>query len=142
VEEAVSRDRFDEIIGCDIEARLGLAKPLFLYDFPSSKAALARLKPGSPNIAERFELYIGGIELCNAFTELTDPVEQRGRFEKELEYRGTAGKDITPMPEKFLSALEFMPEAAGNALGIDRLVMLFADTMKIDDVTAFTPEEL
>ncbi len=142
VEEAISTGRFDEIVGCDIEPHLGLEKPLFLFDFPSSKAALSRLKPGSPQIAERFELYMGGIELCNAFTELNDPKEQRSRFEKEIGCRQTAGKRITPMPEKFLRTLEFMPQAAGNALGVDRLVMLFADTKKIDDVVAFTPEEL
>jgi lysyl-tRNA synthetase class 2 len=82
------------------------------------------------------------LELCNAFTELTDPTEQRLRFEEELKMRRLAGKSVAPMPEKFLSALKEMPAAAGNALGIDRLVMLFADTMEIDDVVAFTPEEL
>ena len=83
LEEAISTGRFDEIMGCDLEPRLGLGKPLFLYDFPAQMAALSRLKPGNPDIAERFELYMGGIELCNAFTELTDPVEQRSRFENE-----------------------------------------------------------
>ena len=142
VEEALSTGQFDEIVGCDIEPCLGLEKPLFVYDFPASQAALSRLKPGSPHIAERFELYMGGIELCNAFTELNDPVEQRRRFEKELDQRLSDGNRVSPIPEKFLEALAFMPPAAGNALGIDRLVMLFADTVKIDDVVAFTPEEL
>ncbi|MDM8549034.1 EF-P lysine aminoacylase EpmA [Desulfobacterales bacterium HSG2] len=139
---ALLQDRFDEVIACEIEPRIGQKKPLFLYDYPAVHGALARLKPDNPLLAERFELYINGLELCNAFTELTDPEEQRKRFEKEQDYRNTSGKQPYPMPEKFLESLEFMPSASGNALGIDRLVMLFADSAKIDDVAAFTPEEL
>ncbi len=140
--EALANNTFDEIMGCDIEPCLGLDKPLFLYDYPASKAALSRLKPDNTALAERFELYIGGVELCNAFTELTDPVEQKKRFEAEQQYRASLGKPVTPMPEKFLNALLSMPPAAGNALGLDRLVMIFTDTAAIDDVIAFTPEEL
>ena len=142
METALAADRFDEIMGCDIEPRLGIKKPVFLYDYPASKAALSRLKPDNPDLAERFELYIGGIELCNAFTELTDPLEQRKRFEDELAFRKAAGKPSCPIPERFLTALATMPPSAGNALGLDRLVMIFADTPTIDDVLAFTPEEL
>jgi len=80
--------------------------------------------------------------LCNAFTELNDSKEQRKKFEIEQNKRHSLGKRAYPMPEKFLESLKFMPAASGNALGIDRLVMLFADTTKIDDVVAFTPEEL
>lgn len=140
--QSLSNDSFDEIMGCDIEPNLGLDRPLFLYDYPASKAALARLKPDDPTLAERFELYIGGIELCNAFTELTDPIEQKDRFEAEQQYRKTLGKPTYPMPHKFLEALASMPPAAGNALGLDRLVMILTDTDNIDDVIAFTPEEL
>jgi lysyl-tRNA synthetase class 2 len=103
---------------------------------------LARLKSSNRRLAERFELYIGGLELCNAFTELNDANEQRARFDAERESRGQAGLTVYPMPQRFLEALKEMPNAAGNALGIDRLVMLFADTTEIDDVVAFTPEEL
>ena len=142
VEEALKENRFDEVMGLDIEPQLGIDKPVFLYDYPAACGALARLKPEDCRLAERFELYIGGLELCNAFTELTDPTEQRLRFEEERKMRRLAGKSVTPMPAKFLSALKEMPAAAGNALGIDRLVMLFADTTEIDDVVAFTPEEL
>jgi lysyl-tRNA synthetase class 2 len=85
---------------------------------------------------------MAGVELCNGFSELTDAAEQRDRFEKEQRLRRSLNKPVYPMPEKFLEALNDMPDAAGNALGIDRLVMLFADTDKIDDVVAFTPEEL
>ncbi len=87
-------------------------------------------------------MYIDGLELCNAFSELTDPLEQRSRFEKELKQRSLSEKPVYPMPEKFLDSLEHMPEASGNALGIDRLVMLLTGSDVIDDVVAFTPEEL
>lgn len=142
METALLQNRFDEVIACEIEPHLGKGKPLFLYDYPAACGSLARLKPENPLLAERFELYINGLELCNAFTELTDPDEQRKRFEEEQNYRSRAGKDPYPMPEKFLKSLEFMPGASGNALGIDRLVMLLTGSATIDNVTAFTPEEL
>ncbi len=147
IEDALKKDssgvdKFDEVIGIEIEPKLGRKKPVFLYDYPASRGALSRLKPDDPTLSQRFELYIAGIELCNGFTELTDQKEQEIRFEKELDMRKKLKKDIYPMPEKFLKELGEMPEAAGNALGIDRLVMLFADVVKIDDVAAFTPEEL
>ncbi len=141
-ETALSQDCFDEVIAFEIEPHLGRGKPLFLYDYPAPCAALARLKPENPRLAERFELYICGMELCNAFTELTDSAEQRMRFEKELKFRSGCGKTAYPMPEKFLECLKYMPEASGNALGIDRLAMLLTDSARIDEVTAFTPEEL
>ncbi len=141
VDKALSDDRFDETIA-EIEPALGQSAPIFLYDYPASCGALAKLKTGNSSIAERFELYICGLELCNGFTELTDPKEQRARFEKELSFRKKAGKKEYPMPEKFLESLSCMPDSSGNALGLDRLVMLFADTGRIDDVVAFTPEEL
>ena len=142
LEKALAADGFDEIISCEIEPNLGWERPVFLYDYPRSKASLAKCKQGDQQTAERFEMYIGGIELCNAFSELTDPTEQRMRFEADRQERQLAGKTNYPMPEKFLSALSAMPEAAGCALGIDRLVMLFADVTDIDDVVSFIPEEL
>ncbi|NNF97987.1 MAG: EF-P lysine aminoacylase GenX [Desulfobacteraceae bacterium] len=140
--EALLNDRFDEVMGIQIEPRLGCDKPVFLYNYPAQCGALARLKTDDPAVAERFELYIAGLELCNGFSELTDPAEQRSRFEYELKVRQAAGKADIPLPEKFLASLKDMPEATGNALGMDRLVMLFTDTSHIDDVVAFTPEEL
>jgi len=142
LESALSKGLFEELMTSEIEPKLGKTRPVFLCDYPASFAPLAITKPDKPSLAQRFKLYIAGLELCNAYTELTDPVEQRNRFEIERKKRQDLGKKAYPMPEKFLEALEFMPEASGNALGIDRLVMLFADTVKIDDVVAFTPEEL
>lgn len=139
---ALERGQFDEIMVEKIEPNLAQTRPVFLYDYPASRAALARLQPQDSRFAERFELYIGGLEICNAFSELTDPVEQRKRFECETDHRRKSGKPVYPMPEKFLAALGNMPPAAGNALGIDRLVMLFSDSKQIDDVVAFAPEEL
>jgi lysyl-tRNA synthetase class 2 len=140
LDHALAKEQFDRVMALDIEPNLGLQKPVFLYDYPASQAALARLKSGNPKLAQRFELYIAGVELCNGFTELIDPVEQRSRFENERCGRKKRGQRIYPLPEAFLNALSHMPEAAGNALGIDRLVMLFADTARIDDVVAFPTE--
>jgi elongation factor P--(R)-beta-lysine ligase len=140
--EALDAGLFDEIMVERIEPRLGLTRPTFIYDYPAGLAALARLKRGDPTVAERFELYIGGLEIANAFSELTDPVEQRRRFEAEALERAKLGKAAYPVPEKFLAALSGMPESAGIALGLDRLVMVLLDAGSIDEVVAFTPEEL
>ncbi len=142
MDEALKTDGFDEVMALEIEPNLGDPRPVFLIDYPIQHGALARQKSRDSKLAERFELYIAGIELCNGFSELTDATVQRKRFEEELRTRRTLGKPDYPIPEPFLEALVDMPEAAGNALGIDRLVMLFADTDNIDDVVAFTPEEL
>jgi lysyl-tRNA synthetase class 2 len=134
--------RFDEILSFEIEPSIGFPKPVFLYRYPSPLGALARLSVDAPGYAERFELYVAGIELANAFSELTDPVEQTARFEKELVQRKEQGKAVTPMPEKFLRSLPFMPESAGIALGVDRLVMLLSNQKEIDSVVSFAPEDL
>ncbi len=141
-EEALVQGRFDEVMGIEIEPNLGRERPIFLTDYPAEKASLARLKPGQPEVAERFELYIGGLELCNGFSELNDAAEQRRRFAAEREMIRKAGGAVYPFPEKFLEALAHLPPCAGNALGVDRLVMLFCDAVAIDEVVAFTPEEL
>jgi lysyl-tRNA synthetase class 2 len=142
LERAMESGRFDEILAFEIEPSLGFPKPVFLYHYPSALAALARLSQGAPGYAERFELYVAGVELANAFSELTDPVEQKARFEKELAKRDEQGKTVYPMPEKFLRTLPFMPKSAGIALGVDRLVMLLSNQKEIDPVVSFTPEEL
>ncbi|MBN2061206.1 MAG: EF-P lysine aminoacylase GenX [Deltaproteobacteria bacterium] len=141
VEEAIHLDRFDEIIVDEIEPRLKGPRPVFLYDYPQSLAAFARLSKDS-KWAERFELYMGGLEIANAFSELTDAREQRIRFEKEIERRKKLGKKGYPIPEKFLEDLPNMSPAAGIALGIDRLIMLLCDKAEIDKVVTFIPEEL
>lgn len=142
LDAALAAGRFDEIIAFEIEPRLGLTRPTFLIEYPAALAALARKKPGDPQVAERFELYIAGLELANAFSELTDPVEQRQRFVHEEADRRAAGKPPYPIPETFLRELATMPDAAGIALGVDRLVMLLTGAESIDQVVAFTPEEL
>jgi len=142
LEQSLEMDRFDEVVALEIEPRLGFQRPVFLYDYPAALGSLARLRGDDPTVAERFELYIAGMELCNAFTELTDPAAQRVRFEKEEALRRAAGRTPYPSPEPFLEALPHMPASSGNALGVDRLAMLLADAGAIDQVVAFTPESL
>jgi lysyl-tRNA synthetase class 2 len=140
--EALRTDCFDEIMACHIEPALGLVKPTFIYDYPLHPGCLARAKKDDPTLTERFELYIGGLELANAFSELTDAEEQRRRFQTAERERSALGKLAYPVAEKFLTALSSMPEAAGIALGIDRLAMILMDRPAIDDVVAFAPEDL
>ncbi len=121
-----------------VEPRLGQPKPTILYDYPVSMAALARRKPGNPLWAERFELYIAGLELANAFSELTDPTEQRKRFESEQRLRAVLERPLYPIDEDLLAALSRMPPSAGIALGVDRLAMLFCDAPAIQEVVAFS----
>ena len=142
VTEALEKNLFDEIMVQDIEPNLGVEKPTFIYDYPAERGALARLKKEDPTVAERFELYIGGLELANGFSELVDSKEQRKRFHAENKNRQSLGKRIYSMPDKFLAELDDMPPSAGIALGVDRLVMVFLDSETIDEVVAFTPEEL
>ncbi len=142
MKDSLDKGLFDVMMATEIEIHLGTSTPTFLYDYPASHAALSRLKPGNRALAERFELYAFGLELANGFSELTDAGEQRRRFEKERISRQILGNDIYPMPEKFLQILDHMPQASGIALGLDRLAMLYTDSTKIDDVVAFTPEEL
>jgi lysyl-tRNA synthetase class 2 len=143
VEQALAEDRFDERLALEVEPALAQwDQPVFLVDYPVACAALARRQPAAPHLAERFELYIAGLELCNSFGELTDPDEQRRRFERDRAVRRRGGKQDYPLPEPFLRELASMPAAAGSALGLDRLVMLLLDAASIDEVVAFTPEEL
>jgi lysyl-tRNA synthetase class 2 len=142
MEKALAEDRFEEILALEIEPHLGSPKPAFLHDYPLAFGSLARARKDNPAVAERFEIYVGGLELANGFSELNDAGEQRARFEKENEIRSKRGRAPCPMPEKFLEAISCMPESAGIALGVDRMVMLFADAVSIDEVVSFTPEEL
>lgn len=120
-----------------------LERPVFLTDYPISQASLARAKPGDPRVAERFELYIGGIELCNGFGELTDAGEQRARFERDQKARVEARKPMYPIDERFVAALEEgMPPSAGNALGLDRLVALVTGAGEIGRIMPFPADWL
>ncbi|NVN97925.1 MAG: EF-P lysine aminoacylase GenX [Geobacteraceae bacterium] len=142
MEEALAKDEFDELMTEKIEPRLGNRVPTIIYDYPASRAALSRLRSDDPTVAERFELYIAGVELANAFSELNDNRVQRKRFEEELELRKERGAPFYPLPEPFLAEIATMPPAAGIALGVDRLIMLISGAATIDEVVAFTPEEL
>jgi lysyl-tRNA synthetase class 2 len=121
-----------------IEPKLGRTRPSFIYDYPVSQSALARVRSGDPPVAERFEVYVRGVELANGFHELTDSEEQRRRFEADLFRRQTTGKEQVPIDEYLLSALASgMPWSAGVALGVDRLIMLAAGIDRLSDVIAF-----
>jgi len=124
-------------------ALAALDHAVFLEDWPAPLAALARRKDGDNRTALRFEAYIGGIELANAFDELIDPVEQRARFRDDQRIRAERGKPVYPLDEKLLAALaEGLPPSAGIALGFDRLVMLATGTASIDQVLTFSGDEL
>ena len=141
--DCLRKGLYEEILTSVIEPALaGFCAPVILLDYPAELAALARVKPDNRTLAERFELYVGGLELANGFSELNDPFEQRRRFEEANGVRSRAGQSVLPLPEPFLDTLGSMPDSAGIALGIDRLVMLTAGVDAIDDVVAFTPEEL
>ncbi|MCX8126293.1 MAG: EF-P lysine aminoacylase EpmA [Dehalococcoidia bacterium] len=133
-------DRFDVDLVDKVEPSLDRGRPTVLFDYPASLCSLARIKADNPEVAERLEVYIGGMELANAFSELTDEVEQRQRFTIENEKRRLLGRVPYPIPERFLSAVGQMPESGGCALGVDRLVMLFCDAASIDEVLTFTVE--
>ena len=127
-------DLFFRIFLERIEPRLGAVSPTILYDYPVSMAALSRPRPDAPHLAERFEIYVGGLELANAFGELTDPVAQRARFEADMDKKQRLYGERYPIDEDFLAALAQMPPASGIALGVDRLVMLATGAGDIEQV--------
>ena len=137
--EGLDRDAcLDLILGAVVEPALDPDQPTLIHDFPASQAALARIRPGDPPVAERFELFFAGMELANGFRELTDPGEQAARFEADLEARRARGLPLPPVDERFLAALRSgLPECSGVALGFDRLVMAVAGAASIDEVLAF-----
>jgi elongation factor P--(R)-beta-lysine ligase len=121
-----------------VEPRLEPARPTFIYDFPASHAALARIRAGEPPVAERFELFLGGMEIANGFHELTDAGEQAARFEADLAARRARGLVEPPIDGRLLAAMAHgLPDCAGVALGFDRLVMILAGASRIDEVLAF-----
>jgi len=133
-------DIFSKVLAARVEPMLGLGRPTLLIDYPRVEAALARAKPEDGRLAERFELYVCGVELANGFGELTDPKEQRARFAAEMDEKERLYGDRYPLDEAFLAALAQMPQASGVALGFERLVMLAAGAPAIDQVT-WTPLE-
>lgn len=140
-EQALQEDRFDMALVDLVEPHLGIGKPCFLTDWPAALGSLARARPNAPHLVERWELYIGGVELANAYGELTDAAEQRRRFARAAASRQANGAAAYALDEDFLAALEQgMPPTAGCALGIDRLAMLAAGAEEIAEVIAF-PEE-
>jgi lysyl-tRNA synthetase class 2 len=142
LEDAIRQDAFEEILSVHVEPFLGAARPAFVYDYPLTMGALARVNPEDPSVVERFELYMAGLELANAFSELVDEKEQRERFAGEEDLRREAGKPPYPLPEPFLRSLAHMPESAGIAMGLDRLAMILTGASRIDDVVALPPELL
>jgi lysyl-tRNA synthetase class 2 len=127
-------DLFSRILAERIEPQLGIGRATILYEYPLPLAALARAKPGSDQVAERFELYACGVELANAFGELTDVAEQRARFALAMAEKQRIHGERYPLDEDFLAALATMPQASGIALGFDRLVMLATGAQAIDQV--------
>lgn len=127
-------DLFSRVMVEKVEPALGQGRATILYGYPVSEAALARPSADDPRVAERFELYCCGVELANAFGELTDPAEQRRRFLAEMDEKERVYGERYPLDEDFLDALAVMPEASGSALGFDRLVMLATGATRIEDV--------
>jgi lysyl-tRNA synthetase class 2 len=133
--------KLDLLMGLIVGPRLGRGNPCFVCDYPATQAALARLKPGLPRVAARFELYLDGLELANGFHELARPEEQRARFMEDLSLRRMRGQVQPPLDENFLAALvSGLPDCAGVALGFDRLVAIALGADKLADAMAFSIE--
>ncbi len=128
-------DLFFRVMDAKIEPNLGMMRPTFLCDYPIAMASLSKPKKDDPRFAERFELYVCGIELANAFSELTDAAEQRRRYHVEMDIKERLYGERYPLDEEFIAALEYgMPESGGIALGIDRLIMLATGAGKIEEI--------
>ena len=137
-EAAMAAGAFEHDIVTKIEPRLGLERPCVLRNYPLPFGGLARRCPQRPDRAERWELYLGGLEIANAYSELTDPAEQRRRFAESAEIRRRDGRTAYPLDEKFMAALEFgLPASGGIALGVDRLLMTLINAAYIADIVAF-----
>ena len=137
--EAWDADRFDLDMALKVEPALPRDRAVVLFGYPAQAASLARLSPDDLRVAERWELYLGGMEIANAFGELADPAEQRRRFEAARDEKIACGEPPMPLDEDFLADLARMPPAGGAALGVDRLAMVLLDAPDIDSVRAFLP---
>jgi lysyl-tRNA synthetase class 2 len=140
----IKDEDFYQIFFNEVEPKLRAShRPAFVYDYPVSQASLARKKPGDPRFAERWEVFLAGMELGNCFSELTDPIEQEQRFRVELTERKSLGKTEYPMDEDFIDALKAgLPDVAGIAVGVDRLIMLMADVPTIAETMFFPGGEI
>ena len=142
-EQTTWEEAYNQILLNEIEPHLGKSKPTILYDYPASQAALSKKKESDPRFAERFEFFIGGIELGNAFSELTDADEQEARMIADLKYRKELGKVEYKMDSDFIEALRLgMPRTGGIAVGVDRLVMLFSNSASIKDTLLFPVDDV
>ncbi len=139
--ENFEAQKFDDDMVDKIIPHFPVDRPIFILDYPAQCASLARLKTDNPGVAERVELFIGGLEIANGYSELNDAVEQEKRFKLEIQEMRSAGKPAI-LPDKFLEAISHLPECGGIALGIDRLAMLFCDAASIDEVIAFPADKL
>lgn len=130
-------DWLDLLMTHRIQSQFAVDAITVIHDWPASQAALAKIRPGTPPLAERFELYLGPVELANGYHELNDAHEQRQRFARDLAVRAARGAEQPPLDEPFLAALPSLPACAGVAVGVDRLLMALAGTPRIADVLAF-----
>jgi lysyl-tRNA synthetase class 2 len=142
VDDALIRKCFDQVLVEQVEPQLGWSRPVFLVDYPVELASLARKKSDNDAVTERFELYIGGIELANGFSELTDPNEQRSRFQAEQQLMIRSGKNPGVLPEKFLAELERLDDCAGIALGWERLLLILWEADTLGEVAVFAESDL
>jgi lysyl-tRNA synthetase class 2 len=139
---AFDADRFDRDLTEKVEPQLPREVPVVLSDYPAERAALARCRPDQPPVAERWELYLDGLEIANAYSELTDPEEHRRRFAEWAQKRRAHGRDVYPPDEAFMAALDAgLPPSAGIALGVDRLLMVLTDAHSLDDILPFRGDE-
>jgi lysyl-tRNA synthetase class 2 len=138
LDNETDKDTILQLLFCvAIEPVIALHKPCFVYNFPASQAALARISEDDPRVAERFEVYYKGIELANGFHELSDAQGQLKRFQEDNRLRGLKGIEEMPIDQHFVNSLENLPDCAGVALGIDRLIMLATEQKHIDNVLSF-----
>lgn len=136
--EGLTRDDWLDLLMTHlIQPSIPASRILLVYDYPASQCALAKIRAGDPPVAERFEAFLGPLEVANGYHELTDPAEQRARFEADLARRRARNAALPPLDERLLAALPTLPDCAGVALGVDRLLMALLGTDKISDVLAF-----